>query len=263
VHLLGTVLNTLAAVLAAMLLVGVVEDLTGQFNVIVCELANLSIIDTEDLSLLRGTEGEARDEVHDEEDEAGTDKGVCATGDGIGQLVTKLDPVVVDPSTGDDGEAIEMCYVVSSEEGGQDVANETSNGVLGEDIKSIINAEDELELSGVVGTGGTENTVDDGGPGWDETRARSNGNESSNDTGAETDSGPLAFKTVIKDTPLFSGQFLFFECAGKGLLTVIPPTQAAKLVTTAAMTARMLAARAEPALNPNHPTHRKTVPITM
>ena len=38
---------------------------------------------------------------------------------------------------------------------------------------------------------------------------------------------------------------------------MIPPTQAAKLVTTAAMTARMLAARAEPALNPNHPTHKE------
>jgi len=44
---------------------------------------------------------------------------------------------------------------------------------------------------------------------------------------------------------------------------VIPPTQAARLVTTAAMTALMLAERAEPALKPNQPTQRKTVPMTM
>lgn len=48
---------------------------------------------------------------------------------------------------------------------------------------------------------GTDDTVDDGSPGWDETRTRSDGNEASNNARAETDSGPLALKTVIENTP--------------------------------------------------------------
>lgn len=112
-----------------------------------------------------------------------------------------------------------MRDVVGREESCEDVANETSDGVLGEDIEGVINMEDILEpseavrvcfwmeegggdlLGGIVGTSGTEDTVDDGSPGRNETGTRSNGNETSDDTGAETDSGPLALKTVIENTP--------------------------------------------------------------
>ena len=52
-----------------------------------------------------------------------------------------------------------------------------------------------------VSAGSTDNTVNDGGPGWDESGTRSDGDKTSNDTRAETDSGPLAFKTIIQDTP--------------------------------------------------------------
>ena len=58
--------------------------------------------------------------------------------------------MVVEPASGNDTEAIEMCYVVGSEEGGKDVTNKTSNGMFGEDVKSIVNAEDELELGGIL-----------------------------------------------------------------------------------------------------------------
>ena len=52
----------------------VVEDLAGKLNVIVCELANLCVVDAEDLCFFGGAEGEAWDEVHDEEDEAGAEE---------------------------------------------------------------------------------------------------------------------------------------------------------------------------------------------
>lgn len=52
-----------------------------------------------------------------------------------------------------------------------------------------------------VSTCGTDDTVDNGSPGWDETGTRSNGHKASNDTRAETNSGPLALKTVIENTP--------------------------------------------------------------
>jgi len=43
-----------------------------------------------------------------------------------------------------------MCYVVGSEEGSENVADKTTDGVLGEDIERIVNAEDELQLGGVL-----------------------------------------------------------------------------------------------------------------
>jgi len=44
-----------------------------------------------------------------------------------------------------------MCDVVGREEGGQDVADEAADGVLGEDVEGVVDAEEELELGGVVG----------------------------------------------------------------------------------------------------------------
>jgi len=45
-------------------------------NVVVRELAHLSVIDTDNLGFLRGTKAEARDKVHHPEDDGGYDKGV-------------------------------------------------------------------------------------------------------------------------------------------------------------------------------------------
>lgn len=42
--------------------------------------------------------------------------------------------MVVDPAAGDLGEAIKMRYVVCGEEGCEDVADQTADCVLGEDI---------------------------------------------------------------------------------------------------------------------------------
>jgi hypothetical protein len=83
---------------------------------------------------------------------------------------------MVEPAAWDLGEAIEMCYVISGEEGCEDVADETTDGMFGKDIKSIIDTEDELELGGVVSTCGTDNTIDDCSPSGDEARTWSNGN---------------------------------------------------------------------------------------
>ena len=189
------------AVLALGIIRDIIQHLSRQLNVIVRKLANLGIVDTQDLSLLGSSEGKTRDQVHDEEDDAGSPERVDTAGDGIGELVSELDPVAVEPSSRDDGETIQVCYVISGEESGEDVANETSDSVLSEDIKSVVDTEDELELGCVVGSCGSHNTVDDCCPGWDETRTGSDGYETSDDTGAESDGGPFAFKAVIKDTP--------------------------------------------------------------
>lgn len=88
-----------------------------------------------------------------------------------------------------------------SKETSEQVADQTTNGVDSEDIQSIIHAKQELQLGGVVAGNGTDNTEDEGSPGSNETGARSDCDQTGNDTGAEPDSGPLALKTVVKQAP--------------------------------------------------------------
>jgi hypothetical protein len=116
-------------------------------------------------------------------------------------LVAELDPVVVEPATGNHGEAVKMCYVVCCEEGCEDVADKTTDGVHSEDIQRIINAKNELELSGIVGTCGSDDTIDYCRPGGDESGTGGNGDETGDDARAESDGGPFALKTIIKETP--------------------------------------------------------------
>jgi len=94
-----------------------------------------------------------------------------------------------------------MRYVVCGEEAGEDVADETADGVHGEDIEGIVNAEEELELGGIVGAGGSNNTVDNCGPGGHETGTGGDGYETGDDTGAESHGGPFAFETVVHHAP--------------------------------------------------------------
>lgn len=88
-----------------------------------------------------------------------------------------------------------------SKETGEEVSDDTTDTVDSIDIKRIVNTQDILELGTVVASSSTDNTKDNSGPGWDETRSRSNGNETSNNTGAETDGGPLLLESVVKKTP--------------------------------------------------------------
>lgn len=71
----------------------------------------------------------------------------------------------------------------------------------GKDIESVINSKEELELSSVVACNGTNHTEDESSPGSDESRAGGDGNKTSNDTRAETDGRPLAFQSVVHQTP--------------------------------------------------------------
>lgn len=77
------------------------------------ELSNLGIVHTKNLSLLTGTETETRDEIHDEENYAGSSKGIGKSSDGVGQLVSQLNIVVIEPTSCDDSVAIEVRYVIT------------------------------------------------------------------------------------------------------------------------------------------------------
>lgn len=70
-----------------------------------------------------------------------------------------------------------------------------------EDVQCIIDTEEELELGGIIAGSSTNYTIYDSGPRRDITGSWSDRNETSNDSGAEADSGPFLLKSVIKDTP--------------------------------------------------------------
>jgi hypothetical protein len=77
------------------------------------KLANLGVVNTHDLIFLGGTKAEAGDEVHDEQDDACTEKGIGKSGDGVGKLVTKLDIVVVDPAAINLSNTVKVRYVIA------------------------------------------------------------------------------------------------------------------------------------------------------
>ena len=181
--------------------IATVQDLTRQLNIIISELSDLSIIDAFDFCLFAAAQMETGNDVDDEEDGARSEEGVEAAGNGISDLVAELLPVVVEESSLDYGVAIKMCYVVGGEESGEDVADQSSNGVDREDVKGVINFEEELELRSIVGTGGSYNTIDDRCPSRHETRPRSDCDGAGDNTRAEPNRGPLLLKTIVEDTP--------------------------------------------------------------
>jgi len=90
-----------------------VDDIPGKLNVVVGKFADLGIVHTEDLSFFVCTYTKARDEVHDKENQAGAAKRVSGAGNGIRELVGKLDPVLVEPAALNNGESIEVGYIVA------------------------------------------------------------------------------------------------------------------------------------------------------
>lgn len=77
-------------------------------DVVVGELAELAVVDADVLILGVDAQGHARDEVHEEEDDAGEGEGVAEDGADAGELVAELDPVAVDPADWGVGGAIEV-----------------------------------------------------------------------------------------------------------------------------------------------------------
>ena len=61
-------------------------------------------------------------------------EGVSESGGGISELMAKLDVVVVQPTTGDFSDAVESSDAGLGEETRKEVANNTANGVSGEDL---------------------------------------------------------------------------------------------------------------------------------
>ncbi len=76
----------------------VIGDVAPELDVVISKLAELAVVHAELLLLGRGAEGQPRDEVEQEEDQAGDDKAPGEGGDGACELVAHLHPVVLDPT---------------------------------------------------------------------------------------------------------------------------------------------------------------------
>lgn len=179
----------------------IIQHLPRQLNIVIRELANLGVVNTQNLRFFGGAKAQSGDQVHDEEDETGAEEGVGEAGAGVGDLVAELDPVPVEPAAGDGGHAVEVRYVVCREEAGEDIPDEASNSVLREDVEGIVNTKDELQLRRVVGSRGAQDAVDDGRPRGDVTTPRRNRDQPGHNTRAEPDRRPLLLESVVENTP--------------------------------------------------------------
>lgn len=83
----------------------------------------------------------------------------------------------------------------------QEVANDTTDTVLGKHIEAFIDTENKLELRSKVAADTTDDTEDESRPGGDVTSTGGDGDETGNGTGAETNRGPLLLKPVIEENP--------------------------------------------------------------
>ena len=68
-------------------------------------------------------------------------------------------------------------------------------------IESIVAAEEVLQLRGIVACNATAHTENDGSPGRHKARSRRDGNQSSNNAGAEAHSRPFSFQAVVNKAP--------------------------------------------------------------
>ena len=91
------------------------DNISGELDVVVGKLANLGVIDTQDFGVVAGAKLTARNEVDEEQDDAGAEERVCEARHRVRKLVAELDVVVVEPAASDDAEAVEMRDVVTVE----------------------------------------------------------------------------------------------------------------------------------------------------
>jgi len=138
--------------------------------------------------------------VHDPTDEGGNSEGPSESSGDFGKLVTKLDVVVVWPSTVNLGtvKSGDRCL---SEKGSHHGSNHSTDTVRGKDVKSLVNTEEELELGCEITSGSSDESDSDSGRSTDETSSGSDTDETSDSSGAESDNRPLSFKSVIPKHP--------------------------------------------------------------
>jgi len=180
------------------------EVVTADLHVVVGELAELVIVHTEELSLLRCAEVKTRDVVDAVGDQSADDERVGSARDDVGDLLVQRREVAAEETTArrrDLRAATETDDVVGAEEGVEKKTPHASDTVLSEHIHRVIDLDPVLDLSGEVGNNASGDAEDDGSPGSEETGGRGGSDKARNETGAPTDHRPLARQAPIKENP--------------------------------------------------------------
>jgi len=139
-----------------------VSDFLLETDVVIGKLAHFGIIDTENFRLFGGAHTEARDVMHNPEDDGCYNERPGETGGRVCELDTKLSVIVVQPTSRYKRRTIEISNARLSEEAGQHVPDDTANGMAGKNIESIVLAKYEFELRSKVAQSPGHKTEKDG-----------------------------------------------------------------------------------------------------
>lgn len=175
---------------------------SSDFDEILNEFTNLIVVNSDQFGMVGSAEVEARDQAEDLGDAGGDDKDVGAACNNVCDLDVELLVVLVEEAARNGGvNVIEGDDLSGGEESVEDETDDSCQSVLCEEIESVINADEMLDLGSVIACRGGDNTKDDTGPQWDKARAGGGSHETGNRTGAETNHGVLFLDSVIEQTP--------------------------------------------------------------
>lgn len=180
------------------------EVITANLHVVVGELAELVVVHTEKLSLLRSAEVKTRNKVYAVRNQGTHDKCVGGARNDVSNLLVDRSEVASKETTEvrcDLSVATKTNNVVGTEEGVEKQADHSSDAVLSEHIHRVIDPDPVLDLSREVGNNAGDDAEDNRAPRSDETRSRSGGDETRNEAGAPADHRPLARQAPIKEDP--------------------------------------------------------------
>ena len=162
----------------------------------------LVVIHAEELGFFGGTEVKTRDKVDCLGDKSRHDKRISHSGADVGDLNVQLLIVVVDKAAGNFlVDTVQANDVIGSKEAVENQTHNASKSVFSEYIESVVDADNELDLSAEVTNNSSNDSENDAGPWRDITRSGSSGNETRNSTGTPADERPLLGQTVIEKRP--------------------------------------------------------------
>ena len=132
------------------------QIITADLDVIVGKLAQLVVVETEELGFFRSAQVEAGDVVDDVGDDGGHDEGVAGGSDDVGDLDVHLTEIAIDPAAVDDAgvDAVKADDVVGAEERVEEETEYAGNSVFSEHVEGVVDSEEEFdwkEESGKIG----------------------------------------------------------------------------------------------------------------
>lgn len=186
------------------------EIISPDFNVIVCEFAELIVVHSQKLRLVGCAEMKTGDEVDNVGQQRRDDERISNASNDVGELNVELFVVVDDPTTSSrtgDGiaytgiDAIKTEDCIVTEEGVGHQSKNTGETVFSEDIHRVIDSDPVLHFGAKIAYDSCDKTEDDASPGGDVAGCWCGSDETADCAGTETDHRPFPGETEIKEGP--------------------------------------------------------------